>query len=99
MILTYEDIWEPCSKEEFDKGCEEYIEGALRFSDTLIPYRRVPIYHNARPGLLWQMENFGKEPDEWRYEKWVGREPLILINSAEANDKQLMKLLKQCDHE
>ena len=39
----------------------------------------------------------GKEPDRYRYEKCVGYKDVALISSAEANDKELMKLLNQWD--
>ena len=87
MIVQEEGVWEPCTKEEFDEGCKK--------DPLFAPYRKVPIYHNVRPGLLEQLKLWDKEPDEWRYEKQIGKKFVFLINSAEANDKELMAFLKK----
>lgn len=84
MIFTYETIWKPCSKEEYDK------EAHKLFSE----YRRVPIYHNRRIGIIEQIQLYGVEPDEWRYEKAVGKKQICMLSSEEAEDKELMASLR-----
>lgn len=86
MIVEQEGVWEQCTKEEFDEGWNK--------DPILAPYRMIPIYHNVPPGLLEQIKLCGKEPDGWRYEKMVGTKTVVLINTDEANDKELMEFLK-----
>lgn len=87
MRIVTQAIWEPCSKEEFDTALKE---------DPFAPYRAVPIYDGVQ-GILEHIKVMGKEPDRYRYEKCVGYKDVALISSAEANDKELMKLLNQWD--
>ena len=86
MIIQEEGVWEPCTKEEFDEGWKK--------DPLFAPYRKVPIYHNARLGLLERLKLWDKEPDDWRYEKRIGKKIVFLINSSEANNKELMEFLK-----
>lgn len=80
MIIQDEAIWVPCSKEEFDDAWKD--------DPFFAPYRAVPIYNGVH-GIF----DYKKKPDGYRYEKRVGSKRVILINSAEANDKELMSFL------
>ena len=86
MIFADETIWVPCTKEEYEKSIKDLF--------PLIPCRRVPIYKNTSYGILEQIKFYGKEPDEWRYEKAVGTKRICMVSSEEANDKELMEFLK-----
>jgi len=87
MIFVQEPIWEPCSKEEFDRAMKD-------FPAFHTPYRRVPIYRNGG-GILDQIQLYGKEPDGYRYEKCVGRKDVAILSSDEIEDEKLMKILGQ----
>lgn len=80
--------WEKCSKEEYEKymGKTARNEGVITMQDLIRiadqvfvgkSYRAVPIYHNV--GLLNQINV--KEPDEYRYEKLVGYENVLMMGS------------------
>lgn len=84
MRIVRQAIWEPCSKEEFDSAMKGFLG---------IGYRVVPIY-NGGGGIMDQLR---RAPDGYRYEKCVGYKDVVLLTSAEANDKELMKQLNQWD--
>lgn len=85
MIFTDETIWESCTKEEYDRESHKLFSG----------YRRVPIYHSKRYGIIEHMKLCGREPDEWRYEKAVGKKRVCLLSTKEVEDKELMDALKK----
>jgi hypothetical protein len=85
MIWGEEGIWVPCTKKEYEQG--------LKKDSLFAPYRRVPIYHNVKIGILTHIKLLGKEPDEWKYEKKVGIRKLCIVSTKEANDKALMDVL------
>ncbi len=85
MIFEKIPVWEPCSKEEFERAMKN-------FPFLPRPYRSVPIYKQGG-GIMDQVK--GKVPDGYRYEKAVRWKDVVLVSEAEANDKDLMKLLNQ----
>ena len=89
MITTKKPIWEQCSKEEFDSAMAD-------FPYLPTPYRAVPIYKRGG-GVMDQLE--GREPDGYRYEKVVGWKNVILLSEAEANDKEIIKMIDQWNRE
>lgn len=74
--------WKKCSKKEYDKyNSKDFIE-KLFISDD---YKRVPVYKNFQPGILFQINNFDKKPDYYRYYKKVGSEFIIMVGSEIMN--------------
>lgn len=82
-------IWERCTKEEYeehtfnrkhltDKFTLQDIYDAIGEISGLTEYRRVPIWHNGG-GILDQIS--GKEPKDYYYEKKVGIEKALVLNS------------------
>ena len=85
MIFTDEIIWESCTKEEYDREAHKLFSG----------YRRIPIYHSKPYGIIEQIKLYGVEPDEWKYEKAVGKKRICMLSTREAEDKELMAALKE----
>lgn len=85
MIFTDEIIWKSCTKEEYDREAHKLFS----------VYRRVPIYHSKRYGIIEQIKLYGVEPDEWKYQKAVGKKRICMLSTREAEDKELMAALKE----
>ncbi len=85
MIFFKEGIWEPCTKEEFEKSMKDH------FWLRLI-CRRVPIYEHGCGGIMDQINE--REPIGYRYEKLIGTKQCVALSSKEMKNKKLMKTLK-----
>ena len=85
MIFFTDGIWEPCTKEEFEKSMKD------DFWLRLI-CRRVPIYEQGCGGIMDQMNE--REPIGYRYEKLIGTKQCVALSSKELKDKKVMKILK-----
>lgn len=86
-------IWKRCSKKEYEKHVgptqhKKYkdwtaldMEKMVATICNLYNYKAVPIYKDAKPGLLGQIELMGKEPDYYKYYKKAGTKRVILVCS------------------
>ena len=86
MIFFEDGIWEPCTKEKFEKSMKNH------FWSRLI-YRRVPIYEQGCGGIMDQIN--WREPIGYRYEKLIGTKQCVALSSKELKDKKVMKILKE----
>lgn len=80
-----ETIWEEYTKEEYDKHnpeCstfEEIMEWV--FDSNTDVYKKEGYYLNEQPGIMWQINNFGKKPDGYKYYKKAGEKELLMLGS------------------
>ena len=84
MYFYKDEIWEPCTKEEFEKS----MKGHFLLSPIC---RRVPIYEQCCGGIMDQINM--REPIGYRCEKLIGTKQCVALSSKEMKDKKLMKIL------
>lgn len=88
-----EPVWKRCSKKEYEKhnGPVQYkkykdwtaldMEKMVATICNMFEYKAVPVYKDAKPGLLEQIKFMDKEPDYYKYYKKTGTKRVILIGS------------------
>jgi len=79
---TYIPEWKKCSKKEYDKYDELSLIEKIFISSN---YKKVPVYKNFKSGILWQIENFDKKPDYYKYYKQVNSKFVLMIGSEVMN--------------
>lgn len=81
-----EPIWEECSQKEFEHsmgkiGAPLSLENVSRWLSFVGMYKAVPCYKDFQPGILWQIKNFDRKPDYYKYYKQVGSKFVLMLGS------------------
>lgn len=92
FIMRYsivEPVWEECSQQEYEKYYDIGDYGSLTI-DKLKKvlenvwigreYMKVPVYKDAKCGILWQLSEKPK-PDGYKYYKKVGEKNLLCVGT------------------
>lgn len=95
-------IWRRCSKEEYlknvptsDKLDAKWLEDSLKYLFSDKEYRKVPIYHNSKGGILNQIKLVNKEPDTYYYEKRIGSKFVLMLGSEMIDYCQTRECMKR----
>lgn len=95
-------IWERCSKEEYfknvstsDKLDTKWLVDNVRYLFSGKEYRKVPIYHNHKGGILEQIKLIDKEPDDYYYEKKIGSKFVFMMGGDMIDYCQTRECMKR----